>query len=653
MDRRLERLDNPQLFLKGYFPHLFWRPFSVDQLDGIATIIHCAEQGADEIICASRGDWKTETLKHILILLIARCTLRFPVWIGATAESAASSFDHIKSEFESDLFSADFPEICDPIIALEGSPQRARRQTYRGQSTKMIWGAKDLIFPTVWDVPGQGIPSPYGGVKLTYRGLDAHIRGLNKYGDRPDAAFCDDLETRESADSDQQIETREKLLDNDVGGLGSGETIPRIVLGTVQNQKCLTFRKLTQWGGKRYQAVYKWPEDADSVALRDEYIEIRKLEKSEGSKTFDRSHEFYIANQDAIERGVELGNPTNKSRKKRADGTPMEVTAFQRVLNAASDKSWRYVNAELQNEPDEEETEQTIGLTAKTVMSRISGLVHNELPKAEGIKITLGLDVGKYYSHWAKVAWHGSAIGHVIDYGVMETPGMGSQVDPVAVMTALMPSFHNWRTEQLAENPPDFCLIDSGDYGEAVYAFVHEAGGSPFAASKGWDTGRFRMGVASPTRRLFDECFANYQPENKLWLYHAHTEHWKHWVQERFVTPTFDEQQQLNDGTLSLFSDPNDARRHFTFSKHMVSESRQDKFIEGKGIQRKWVVHSKNNHWLDAMALACAAAGVLGVRLIPRIETNQPEKRAGQIVKPSGKPFLSRPGGWVKGARGK
>jgi hypothetical protein len=49
---------------------------------------------------------------------------------------------------------------------------------------------------------------------------------------------------------------------------------------------------------------------------------------------------------------------------------------------------------------------------------------------------TIGLDIGKYYSHWAKIAWHGNAIGHIVDYGVMETPGMITADNKQAVIKA-------------------------------------------------------------------------------------------------------------------------------------------------------------------------------------------------------------------------
>ena len=78
----------------------------------------------------------------------------------------------------------------------------------------------------------------------------------------------------------------------------------------------------------------------------------------------------------------------------------------------------------------------------------------------------------------------------------------------------------------------------------------------------------------------------------------------------------------------------------------MVSESMELVPVDGKINKRVWVVHDKsNNHWLDAYALACAAAGCAGLRLVnpePAPQPKQqpkPEQRQA-ILNPHGQPFL-------------
>jgi hypothetical protein len=287
-------------------------------------------------------------------------------------------------------------------------------------------------------------------------------------------------------------------------------------------------------------------------------------------------------------------------------------------------------------------------LTPGIVASRISGLRQNELPRQDEVKITCGLDVGNLYSHWVKIAWFGNAIGTVIDYGVAENPLARTNMDQAALSATLLPSLMNWRNDIMAENPPDLCFIDSGSgtHQEAVYEFVRRVGGIPFCASKGWDRNRYPAGKNTDSNRVFYECSATHQPNAGLWLYHINAEFWKHWLQERFITPTFDEAMQFNEGSLSLYSSP-DKKKHLSIAHHIVAEMRESIFVEDKGLQSKWVEKSKNNHYLDAMGYACAAAGVLGVRLVKRESLQQvpkkkePPKVISRVTGLGGKSFVA------------
>jgi hypothetical protein len=69
------------------------------------------------------------------------------------------------------------------------------------------------------------------------------------------------------------------------------------------------------------------------------------------------------------------------------------------------------VNAELQNDPDDDAVDDQTTITAHTVRTRMSGLRRSELPKEESVKIVAGLDIGKYWSHWVKIAMYGNAVG--------------------------------------------------------------------------------------------------------------------------------------------------------------------------------------------------------------------------------------------------
>jgi hypothetical protein len=204
--------------------------------------------------------------------------------------------------------------------------------------------------------------------------------------------------------------------------------------------------------------------------------------------------------------------------------------------------------------------------------------------------------------------------------------------------------------EQTTGDIPDLVFIDSGTFTPAVYEFVRRFG-FPFVAAKGQAGGKLYMGGNDTKERLhFEACRADVQAAEKVWLYNFDSEYWKHQVQQRFLTATINELNQLNDGSLSLWS-TTDSKEHLSFSHHIVAEERRETFKPGKGLIRKWEVVNRNNHWLDATAMALAAGGVLGMRILPKQETGQVASY--QPPKQQSNRFRQRSGGWIPGMRKK
>jgi hypothetical protein len=625
MKRRERLLADPVEFLKWYFADRFFRPFSNDQRETISHIVETVAMGQDEIFCAPRGDWKTETVKGMAIYLILRGLLKFPVIIGATAGDAALKFNDIKKQFSANnRLADDFPEVCDPIRALNNAPQAAARQTFEGYPTDFEWKHDYVTFPRVLNVPGLKRRSDYWDCAITFRGLDGQIRGINIFGRRPDLALCDDLETRESADSDHQISTREKLLDNDVAGLaGGGELLPRIVVGTIQNNKCLTFKKLIQWGGRRYQAIGQWPDDR-GMELAEEYIEIRKEEKASGSKRFDKAREFYLENRDLIEAGVVESNPYAFSQKKLPDGTPVQVSAFQRILDEAAKNGWRYVYCELQNDPPDDSKMETLGLTHSKICSRISGFEQRRVPK-EAEVVVASIDLGKYACHWTVGAWRTGMIGQIVNYGVAEVHGTGTGVDKIQSEMSIRSAVLNWRNEllggELCDRAPDIVLIDSSDFTDMAYGLIRELDGSipTWYAVKGRNPYGTHQNV--PGKKIVGNHFhASKMEADGVWLYLLDSNALKGMVHSMWSNFTFDEAQQFNPMSLSLYSaygasGKPDSRRHLSFAKHQVAEEFREEFIPGKGLRKGWFQVNPNNHWFDAVYMNLAGAIMKGIRL--------------------------------------
>lgn len=634
--RREACLADPERFLRTYGHRRFFNPFAFYHQRMIAAIYERAKSGGDKAVAAPRGDGKTQIATWMMVYILLAAMVRFPIIVAATNKHARKIFRQVKSIFGQFELAEDFPEISACVNALEGAPQRAAKQHVAGVPTKIIWTKEEVGLPHV-----QG--SPYGGRYLVYFGLDSAIRGVHFDGVRPDFALIDDPETRDVAKSQTQHFDVEALIDADIAGLADPNTrMARVVLTTIQNRRCYSYRvtdpvTTPTFAGERHGMFSERPENIDKWM---DYVSIRQQAQVKGDKDGREATAFYLADQEAMDAGFVVTNPHRYVKQVDDEGRPIEVSAIQYYFNRVADWKWARVKAELDNDPEEEITDETLGLTAGLVASRISGLARNVLPDIEPILITAGIDLGKFWSHWVKIAWFGNATGIVIDYGIMETPGLNASSTDNAIEQALMKSLIQWRTHVLFPHPPAFCLVDSGNFKSAAYGFVHEVGGSPWAVSKGPAT--FQLGTESPTRRLFDECWAGYQPQDRLWLYNPNTIYWKRFVHQAFATPTFNDQHQFNDGSLSLFAS-NDRKEHHTFSHHVVAEEWRERFVEGKGVVRKMEVVSANNHWLDAMALACCAAGVLGVRLIQRAAVQAPSKqpaKRGGLQTPYGQPYL-------------
>jgi hypothetical protein len=137
----------------------------------------------------------------------------------------------------------------------------------------------------------------------------------------------------------------------------------------------------------------------------------------------------------------------------------------------------------------------------------------------------------------------------------------------------------------------------------------------------------------------------------RVWLYELDASYWKQFVHERFLTPTFDEQNMLRRGSLSLFN-THGSQTHNTFANHIVAEELVSEFREGKGVKTFWNRKHENNHWLDAVAMASAAGAACGIKLVGESEV-EIKPVAAEARRPAQRPaqqhgrFKRRDGGWI------
>lgn len=666
-ERRIQAEADPELWLRTYFPADFYELFTEDRRAMLDSIIAAAQYGGDQAIAAPRGEGKTSLAMHGALYLMVVGLCEFPVVIGKSQGKAQIELKAIKEKLQqSEEFTADYPEIGVPFEAVGAWSSRARMQTVGGKLTNIEIAADHIAFPTITrEQLGPGWPEdiePASNGQVIYSlGIDGPIRGTKFRGKRPTLAIIDDIEDREAAASDVLIGKNEEIIEQDIAGLGSGsERVSRAMLCTIQNRKCIAYQytdaKLKpSWRGKRYRKMIQPPARMDLV---EQYISMRR-ERGDDDPDAREAFRFWQENQATIEEGCEISNPQSYSKKLYHDGTPLELSAIQAYYNRVADWGEKAVATEIDNDPPAESGPQGAGLTAEIVSSRISGLARRQLP-ANTMALTAAIDLGKYSCHWVVAAWWRGAGGVIVDYGIAEVANTDKTIDNEASEPHIYKALLEWRDYLLNQQytdttgtvrSVDMVLVDSGTFTNAAYEFARQVRGV-FHVSKG--IGNYRPKNPSKTIKPGLHMHAAYQAAANVWLYEMDTDHWKQWVHERYLTPTFDEENMLRRGSLSIYA-PEGNRKHLSYAQHIVAEELVSEFKEGKGVRTFWDRRNPNNHWLDATYMAAACTEALGISLIdvrgetapeikPRPQSAQQRPRQQQHGR-----FRTRQGGWIKG----
>lgn len=631
MKRRQRGRRNPAFFLRTYFPHIFWRAFSRDQKHNIKEIAHRMRHGGFKAIAAPRGEGKTSIVKGMVIWGLCYGIINWVPWIEANLDLAMESLEDIRLTFEEavggvgeDLFGADFPEYCTPIRALEGEAQRARRQTYAKKRTRIGWGIKRIILPTVAASATPNDTGAFGGIVQAF-GAEKAIRGLVRQGRRPDIVVLNDIETEDSARSMTQTTNIKKNITKAVLGLGGpGAKFGAVYLCTIIRKGCVADqftdrKKYPQWAGERQKMLDSLPTAAD---MWEHYIYLRQSEQRKGVAVCRQADKYYRKNRKVMDAGCRPSNPERYDSSNAADGKPAEISAVQHAYNLISDRGKEYFLCECQNEPTEEIAD--AAQVDKTVIeAKVNGFERGTIPPGCE-KLIVFVDVHDTRLFWKAVAWKPGLTGYVIDYGAERvfSPLGGTvtanekkkQVE-IAITEAIVAFIKKinvrggWPIgdtgEMMAVN---IGLVDAGYKQDAVYAACRRFAGGIWRPSRGGSgstkSPRYRTPKPSPTVKGIGAGFhRSYQAKDRIWLTFFDPNKYKQRCQDGFLTPAVDA-----PGSISLFGD--DPAAHRAFAEHIAAEA----WSESKD-RYDTVDGARENHWLDCGAGCCAGAEIVGLRL--------------------------------------
>lgn len=408
---------NLRAFLLTYGGNSFGLKFSEDHEE----LIRQTEQtilgngGATSVVVAMpRGSGKTTILWFAVMWAVLYGHHRFVMLIAADDPNARKLLKRIKRQLQrNDLLNEDFPEICGPIRALEGSAIRAVYQLYNGVPTDVAFGAEMVVFPTI----PEGVERNNAGCVIAVGGLESAIRGQSytspSTGEtyRPTLALVDDPQTRKTAKSKTMSEERWSIITSDIYGLaGPTSELSLLIAGTIIYKQdlmdmLLDPRVTPGWETIRVSMVKEWPKRMDLV---EDYRRMRELAHLEKRKPTD-ANKFYAENQKEIERGAVTYWPERYPKS--------AISSVQFALNIWIDKPETFAS-EYQNSPEDPHLEQAseLTLTEEIVIRSVTELPPCIVPR-DSARITSMIDVSQRILWWCVVSYTNNFQGHVIATG--------------------------------------------------------------------------------------------------------------------------------------------------------------------------------------------------------------------------------------------
>lgn len=650
--RRAACEEDDEEWLRVYCADVFYNPFSSHQKRIIADCGEVLKYGTKKSKAAPRGDGKSSIVKYLALKYSLCRQVNFPLIIAATSSKAKKILSSLKRRMavRSDTpFSQDYPLECHVARYVDPWPSRARNVSGNGQRAIHVeWGADWFILPTWED------EEPLGPIILSLGITSDDLQGCNIYDQRPDFVMLDDLDSRDSLASEDGVVAGkiEETIDKSVAGLGGqGRRLGTFMLCTITSRASAAFKytdpqQKPAWSGERIPAIVKWPESAD---LWDEYVSLR----ISGKQSFDENgqpvdvfgrdaHQFYMDNREAMDVGAVLSNPFNFDADTLPDGSQKQLSALQRCYDYIADEGMNSFLTEHQNDPPEEDGPIESGISATRIQKQLSGFEKGIIPP-DCRKLTMGVDVQKSGLYWVVRAWRTDATSFVIDYGFYETQGTTYGSDDgieFAVERAIL-GLMEQNTEAYCDpegliRKIDLTLVDSGWQSSAVYSACNKVGLGIYPA-KGHGKSH---GCASPNfnefqartkdRKPGDHWFMQRRPNGRGWLVHCHTDHWKTFEHDRWMT------QEGKPGCAYIFGEmtaeeaiarerrmPKASKDHFSYAKHLTAEIETEDVTKGNGgpsIVRVWKKKAGRdaNHYLDASYLSDVAASIVGIRLLNR-----------------------------------
>lgn len=605
------RNDLP-LFLRTYMPEVFYRAFDADALALIDDIQDAMLDGGRKAIARPRGSGKTAISLGAALWSALYGHRRYLVIISATGPASLQMIADAQAHLQTEIMAQDFPEVVEPLLAIDGKTQRCKYQTYRGKSTRIELKRDCIVFPTL-DMDGNGAANENAGATIQCASITGAVRGMHRTDSsrrwiRPDFVLLDDPQSRESATSPTQTDQRERIVNGDIMGLaGHDRKIAAIMACTVICRKDLAERFLDrerhpEWKGQRTKLVEAW---GGTDELWRGYDDTYRLELT-GAIAKGAASQYYTAHRIELEAGSRVMCETLVS-----DG---EVSALQHARNYLVENGEFAFAAECQNEPLSLTPEADYTIDARSVASHLSFRPRGKIPE-DSVILAAAVDINKYAAAWSVVSATGGAVYEVIDYGFWLPKGRRALWDgeqneapQVAVASAVRGVVHDLLSCKPYSAELRNISIDAGYQAPTVYetcaALAREFRGRRIIPARGVSGDKYnepprqrriRLGQLADYRRTAGGATI------MLWDSTA----WHMSAQRGFLIPS------TAEGAVSLFGrNPNE---HSVYAEQMCADKLERTFLTPYGkTAAVWSTTGRNEQG-DTTAQALALISCEGI----------------------------------------
>jgi hypothetical protein len=407
--RRSDCQNDFQLYCRTYHAAEFTKPWAPYQKRMAERIQSAVEEGGWRAEAVPRGGGKTTLCCCGVEWAALRGTHFYVTIFGASEGLAVRLLKSIKTQlFTNELLLQDFPHTLYPIWKLGNEARRASGQKWSGVPTFIEWSASRIVLPWI-----DHEDSCANGVVIESFGLTGALRGLKHTRPdgttvRPDIGLLDDVQTRESAKSPSQTQSRLETITGDIAYLaGPGQPMPIFCPCTIIYENDLADQLLDrdkhpEWQGEKVRMVESFPKN---ITLWDEYADVlRSSYRDDGDP--EAPNKFYLERREKMDEGAEV----SWEHRFRED----EISAIQHAMNLRIRNEAAFY-AECQNEPIVAQDDLEL-LSADAIARKVSGYERRVVPDDCSV-VTAFTDVQKEHLFWMVCAWQPDFTGYVIDYG--------------------------------------------------------------------------------------------------------------------------------------------------------------------------------------------------------------------------------------------